>query len=107
MTTTNSVANLGERFGIVTISETAHRLSPETRELAARAISGEYGRQMKPADFKIDAAEMPKSTPNARYSEAVWHMAETTPLRVIPGEMLVGAAPFLEATQHMTPGTDM
>lgn len=107
MTTTNSVVDLSKRFGIVTARETAHRLSSETRELAARAISGKYGREMKPADFRIDASIMPDATANTRYAEAVWNIAQNAPLRIIPGEKLVGAAPFLESTHHSTPGTDI
>ncbi len=98
---------LADRFGVVTTVHTPRRLSDATRALAARVIGGAYGRAMESAPFSIDAESMPDATPNARYAEAVSHIAETAPLRIVPEEKLIGAAPFIEAPRHMTPGSDI
>ena len=107
MPPSSAITRLADGFGVVTTDKTPRRLCDATRELAARVISGEYGRAMGPARFRIDAESMPDATPNARYAEAVWRIAEAAALRIVPEEKLVGAAPFLEAARHMTPGTDI
>lgn len=80
------------------------RLSDRTRDLAARALSGEHSRAMKPAAFGI-APEfyLALPTPNAQYAEAVRLIAERAPLSVLPGEKIVGSATLLEAARHRVP----
>jgi formate C-acetyltransferase len=98
---------LSERFGVVTVERTPKRLSKETRELAARFLSGEFGRELRRAGFEMGDEELEGLSPDRRYAETVMRIAETAPLRVLPGEKLVGAAPLLEATHHRTPGIDV
>ena len=82
------------------------RLSKTTRELAARYLAGEIGRTIKPAAFSLDPAFLATSpTPNRHYAEAIWQIATQAPLRVLPGERLVGAATLIEAARHQTPLT--
>ncbi len=93
-------------FGVVTGHSSECRLSQVVRELAARALSGEHGRGMSTADFAIHPDFfLTLPTPNQIYAEAVRLIAEQAPLRVLPGERIVGAATLREATWHMTPLT--
>jgi pyruvate-formate lyase len=103
----SAAGRLVEDFGVTTFEKTPRRLSPETRAFAARVLSGEFGREMRKADFLIDRAVMPDASENARYAAVVSRIAESAPLRLVPEEKLVGAAPMLEATHHMTPGSDI
>lgn len=97
-----------KNFGIA-VSDTAPcRLSSVTRKLAERALSGEHGLAMRPADFAINPEFfLSLPTPNQIYAEAVRLIAEKAPLRVLPGERIVGSATLLEATWHMTPLTNI
>ncbi len=94
-------------FGVATPFHGASRLSPATRALAARYLSGEIGRTMQTATFEI-APKFLEQHPWAddRYAEAVRLIAEQAPLRILPGERLAGAATLLEATWHRTPLTE-
>lgn len=80
------------------------RLSATTRKLAVRYLSGEFGREMKDAQFGIPP-EFYLSMPslNRQYAEAVKLIAENAPLRILPDEKLAGAATLKEATRHSVP----
>ena len=92
---------------LVTCKGTAtSRLSVQTRALAARALAGEFGRSMRPAGFSLDPAKTRGLTPNQHYAMATMAIAQQAPLRIVPGEQVVGAATLLEAAQHMMPLTD-
>ena len=94
--------------------ELPRRLDAGTRRLAARGLSGEFGRALQNADPALK--EMLPSgdiTPDARYAAAVALIAESAPLRILPEERIVGAATYREAaileissTSHLTPGFD-
>lgn len=91
-------------FGVVTGTPLPRRLPAATRALAARYLSGEFGRAMQPAAFRLPPEfflELP--TPDRLYAEAVRRVAEQAPLRVLPEERLAGAATLLEAAQHRIP----
>ncbi len=91
-------------FGIITGYQPPCRLSTTTRDLAAQALSGKLGREMKNADFSIDPAFfLTLPTPNQIYAEAIRLIAEKAPLRILPGERIVGSATLLEATYHQMP----
>ena len=100
-------ATLARQFGVTTVSSVPVRLYPQTRELATRFLAGEFGGQMVQADFLVDEASMPDATAEARYAAAVAEIARSAPLRLLPEEKLVGAAPLLEAACHRTPGSDI
>ena len=107
MSDTATVVRVDDDFGVTTVGDTPKRLSPETRRFATRVLSGELGRDMHEADFRIDEAAMPEVSDNSRYAAIVSRIADTAPLRLLPEEQLVGAAPLLEAARHMTPGCDL
>ncbi|MFA6568827.1 MAG: pyruvate formate lyase family protein, partial [Victivallales bacterium] len=90
--------------GIFTGFEPTCRLSASTRKLAARYLSGEFGRSMRDAQFAV-YPEFYLSMPslNRQYAEAVRLIAENAPLRILPGEKLAGAATLKEATRHSVP----
>jgi formate C-acetyltransferase len=78
-------------------------LSDATHELARRAIMGEHGRGMAPAAFALDEVEVAGMSPDMRYAHAVKLVAERAPLRILPGELVVGSATLKEAPAHSTP----
>ena len=79
------------------------RLSAETHELARRALAGQHGRSMANATFGLDEAEVAGLSPDMRYARAALLVAEQAPLRILPGERIVGSATLREAAGHMTP----
>ncbi len=89
--------NVGSPF------EVPRRLSDVTHALAERALGGEHGRSMKNADFALDAERIRGLSAEMRYAHAVKLMAEKAPLRILPGERIVGSATLKEAAYHQTP----
>lgn len=83
--------------------ETPCRLSDATRELARRAQSGEHGRAIRNADFALDPESLAGLSPDMRYAHAALLVARDAPLRILPGELIVGSATLLEAAGHQTP----
>ena len=80
------------------------RLSSTTHDLCRRAQAGEHGSRMKPADFTMDhAGDLAGLSNEMKYARAVKLIAARAPLRVLPGEPIVGSATLLEATCHKTP----
>jgi formate C-acetyltransferase len=79
------------------------RLSETTRALAHKAIAGEHGRSMVKADFALDSQLVRGLSPDLRYGHACKLVAEKAPLRILPGEQIVGSATLLEAAAHSTP----
>ena len=95
-----------EMFGVFTSFAGDKRLSEATRALAARYVSGEIGRSVKPAAFALDPGFLAgESTSNRHYAEAVRRIAAEAPLRILPGERLAGAATLREAAWHQMPLT--
>lgn len=93
-------------FGVVTPFHGKNCLSPATRQLAARYLSGEIGRTMEAAAFSLDPAFVGRTpTRNQQYAEAARLIAAQAPLRVLPGERLAGAATLKEAAMHRMPLT--
>jgi len=102
------------------------RLSATTHALAQRAQSGEWGRALVDPGLCIDDAPSPPPSPGGRgsrgspssqpssggrgeespylrYARAVLLIAREAPLRILPGELVVGSATLLPATRHVTP----
>ena len=94
---------LAKTFGVVTFPSAVHRLSDVTRLLAVRALSGELGRAMVPAGLRLASAEDGLQDPELRAAEAVALIAREAPLRILEGELLVGASTLLEAARHEMP----
>ncbi|HOD49067.1 MAG TPA: pyruvate formate lyase family protein [Candidatus Hydrogenedentes bacterium] len=83
--------------------EPPKRLSDLTHELAARALGGEHGRSMVKTDFALDESAVAALSPDLRYAKACQLVAERAPLRILPGEKVVGSATLIEAAAHQTP----
>ena len=98
-----------QEFGINPGSaRTVRRLPDVTRQLAARALAGEYGRSLQKADFALsDDFYMGMPTPNAVATEAIRLIGEKAPLRILPEERLAGAATLREAADHQIPVAGM
>ncbi|MBP5505578.1 MAG: hypothetical protein J6X89_05710 [Bacteroidales bacterium] len=81
--------------------EVPQRLSKITHELAWKGLSGENGRTMKMVDWnpQID----PALPPQMKYAAAAKSIAENAPLRILPGELIVGSATLLEAMHERIP----
>lgn len=99
------VGQLTGSFGVVTGAPAGRRLSEPTRLLAARALAGEFGRQMHPAGFVTEPADPADDA--LQHARAVWAIARQAPLRLVPGEMLVGSATLREAAWHKVPALDV
>ncbi len=83
---------------------TPQRLSDPTRALAARALCGEHGRSMVPGDtLGLDPSTVEGLGESLRYGRVALFVAEHAPLRILPGERIVGAATLREAAFHATP----
>jgi len=80
------------------------KLSSTTHELSARALSGEWSSALvditPPDDFKSTLDSLPESL---AFSRCVKLIAEEAPVRVTPGELLVGSATLRAATLHVLP----
>ena len=88
----------------MSLVEPPRRLSDRTRELAAQALDGAWGRALVDLPLSIEGrADLAGASPWRRYAECVKVIAEQAPIRVLPGERVVGAATLLKASQHATP----
>ena len=81
--------------------ELPHRLSDITHQLAWKGLSGEVGRTMTPVNWKTEID--PSLPPQHRYAAAAMSVARNAPLRILPGELIVGAATLTEATAAQVP----
>lgn len=79
------------------------RLSDETHAHALRSLSGEHGRSMAEAGFALDEELTAGLSPEMRYAHAARLIAENAPIRILPGERIVGSATLLEAARHQMP----
>ena len=81
---------------------TPERMSARTRELAAIALRGDHGRALV-SEKPLPASELAGLTKNQAYAVAARRAAETAPLRLISGELIVGSATLRTASYHQTP----
>jgi formate C-acetyltransferase len=58
---------------------------------------------MKYADFRLEGDDAIGLSPDMRYARSVKLVAEKAPLRILPGERIVGSATLKEAAGHSTP----
>ena len=77
------------------------RLSDLTHELAWKGLSGENGRSMGPVTWKEEID--PSLPPQHRYAAAAMSVAKNAPLRIFPGELIVGSATLTEAVWARVP----
>jgi formate C-acetyltransferase len=83
--------------------EIAQRLSPLTHRLAKIALNGEHGRSLTRAGWVFPEKDNSTLSMNGKYAFATLSVAQNAPLRVIPGEIIVGSATLLEASLHQIP----
>ncbi len=80
------------------------KLSSITHELSARALSGEWSSalvDLTPTDdYKSTLESLPEPL---AFSRCVRLIAEEAPVRVTPGELLIGSATLRAATLHVLP----
>ncbi|MCE5278841.1 MAG: pyruvate formate lyase family protein [Planctomycetaceae bacterium] len=86
------------------ISTTVRRLSDSTRELARRALSGEWGRSLFSQCPTFDGrSDLAAASDEIKFAHSVKMIAEQAPLRIVPGEKVVGSATLQAATCHQLP----
>lgn len=81
---------------------TPRRLRSRTRELAAVALRGDHGRALV-TETPFTATEVAGLTKNQAYALAARRAAESAPVRVLPGELIVGSATLRSGAYHQTP----
>ncbi len=80
------------------------RLSDITHALAQRGLSGEFGRATVSAGVKLeDLMDVTGVSEEMRCAHAIEFIAERAPLRILPGERIVGSATYNEAVHHAIP----
>ncbi|MDR1381672.1 MAG: hypothetical protein LBJ47_09370 [Tannerella sp.] len=83
--------------------ERPRRLGAITHELAQKGLSGEFGRSLVKADWNVPELQDASLPASRKYALAAMSVARNAPLRILPGELIVGAATLLEAACHVTP----
>lgn len=78
------------------------RLSPTTHNLAERGISGEWGKSLVDLDLKLDP-KYEDEPPVIQYAYCIKLIANKAPVRIIPNELIIGAATLKDVTRHMVP----
>ena len=84
--------------------EIPRRLSDRTHELAWMGLSGEIGRTMKRVDWPAKLEE--GLTPHQKFAAAAMSVAKNVPLRILPGELIVGSATLIEGAESKVPVLD-
>jgi formate C-acetyltransferase len=79
------------------------RLSEHTRELARAALNGDHGRVLAKDLPPLPFDQTYGRTKNEAYALAAKHAAQLAPLRILPGELIVGSATIHEAALHAVP----
>lgn len=97
-------ADVAGRLDLLPPPAGPRRLADITHQLAGRGISGEWGRSTVNAGVKLeDHVDVKALSEEMRYAHAVRLIAEHAPLRVLPGERVVGSATLREGTTHAVP----
>ena len=81
------------------------RLSDRTHELAWLGLSGEIGKTMGRVDWPCELD--PDLTPQKKFAAAAKSVAENVPLRILPGELIVGSATLIEGAESKVPVLDI
>lgn len=83
--------------------ESPRRLSDITHHLAQIGLSGEHGRNLSYANWDFPEGRDASLSNNMKYGYAAMSIARNAPLRILPGELIVGSATLREGAQHITP----
>ena len=87
--------------------ESPKRLSDITHHLAQMGLSGQHGRNMPTVDWEFPEGRDEKLSNNRKYGYAALSVTRNAPLRILPGELIVGSATLREAAQHRIPALNM
>ncbi len=79
------------------------RLSPVTHTLAQRGLSGEHGRNLVQATWDFPEGKDDSLSSSTKYGLAAMSVAKNAPLRILPGELIVGSATLRDAVQYKVP----
>lgn len=80
------------------------RLSEETHELAWQALDGTWGRALVDLPLTLDGRpDLAELSEAMRRAHGIKLIAEQAPVRVLPGERIVGAITLQAATKHVLP----
>ena len=74
--------------------EIPRRLCDRTHELAWMGLSGEVGKTMTRVNWQVEIDD--KLTPHQKFAAAAMSVAKNAPLRILPGELIVGSATLIE-----------
>ncbi|MEN6308064.1 MAG: pyruvate formate lyase family protein, partial [Anaerohalosphaeraceae bacterium] len=77
-------------------------LSERTHELAWQMLTGQWGREMKNADFSLPSSAK-ELGPNMHYACAAKLVAQNAPIWIHPGALIAGSATLSEAKMHHVP----
>jgi len=83
---------------------TAYRLSVRTRDMASQALDGHWGRQL--AELRVTLPPQDQTydlSDENRYARGIRLIAEHAPVRILPGQKVIGAATLLQAANHKVP----
>ena len=80
------------------------RLSAHTRALAAEGLSGKWGRELSGFSGDVSGILASGEGVQTKYGRIAVKVAQTAPLKLLPGELLVGFATFEEASRALVPG---
>lgn len=83
--------------------ESPRRLSDITHHLAQIGLSGEHGRNLSFASWDFPEGRDASLSNNMKYGYAAMSIAQNAPLRILPGELIVGSATLREGAQHLIP----
>ncbi|MHB1000153.1 MAG: pyruvate formate lyase family protein [Armatimonadota bacterium] len=100
----NGVKTAVNKLDLSSPFQTPNRLSDATRALAKRGLSGEFGRStVGSGHFIHDCIDVTGMSEEMKYAHSIRLIGEMAPVRIIPGEKIVGSAVYLEAVQHVIP----
>jgi len=91
-------------LGFASSTPVTRRLSDVTHSLARRGLGGEWGRATVAANLNVeDLVDCSGLSEEMKYAHSIRLIAEKAPLRVLPGERIVGSATYREACNHTVP----
>ena len=83
--------------------ERPQRLSAVTHRLAELGLSGAHGKSLVPANWPFLEGSGKGLSRTKAHALAAMSVAKNAPLRILPGELIVGSATLIEGAQHRVP----
>lgn len=78
-------------------------MSAITHHLAELGLAGTHGKSLTPANWAFPEGANPAFSLTTKYALAAMSVAQNAPLRILPGELIVGSATLREGAQHRVP----